>query len=141
MVGHGNFTSSTIAFYQNSISFKSLYKKVIWIYEIFPGSFLDNLEWPFFLKLWWQKKNFFLQIFNQGLFLPTPPFKKGEGEGFRTMTMEDAKCDMEIILAWVVLAIKWITESWCIFSRPESWWIFPRPVIFGTNVYDQLSQF
>ena len=31
---------------------------------IFSGSFLDNLERPFFIKLWWQKKIIFLQIHN-----------------------------------------------------------------------------
>ena len=32
---------------------------------IFSGSFfLDNLEWPFFLKLWWQRKIIFLQMHN-----------------------------------------------------------------------------
>ena len=28
------------------------------IYGIFSDLFLDNLEWPFSIKLWWQK-NFF----------------------------------------------------------------------------------
>ena len=36
--------------------------KVILIYGIFSGSFLDNLEWPFFTKLWWEKKDFFRYI-------------------------------------------------------------------------------
>ena len=38
--------------------------KVILFYGIFPGSFLDILEWLFFLKLWWQKKIIFLQMHN-----------------------------------------------------------------------------
>ena len=36
--------------------------QVILIYGIFSGSFLDNLEWLFFIKLWWQKKMIFLQM-------------------------------------------------------------------------------
>ena len=38
--------------------------QVILIYGIFPGSFLDNLEWSFFIKLWRQKKIIFLQTYN-----------------------------------------------------------------------------
>ena len=34
------------------------------LYGVFLGSFLDNLEWPFLIKLWWQKKIIFLQIHN-----------------------------------------------------------------------------
>ena len=30
------------------------------MYGIFQGSFLDNLEWPFLIKLWWQKNIIFL---------------------------------------------------------------------------------
>ena len=33
--------------------------QVILIYEIFSGSFWDNLEWLFYIKLWCQKKIFF----------------------------------------------------------------------------------
>ena len=45
--------------------FKSLLEiyQVISIYGKFSGSFLDNIEWLFFIKLWWQKK-IFLQIHN-----------------------------------------------------------------------------
>ena len=28
------------------------------------GSFLDNSEWLFFIKLWWQKKVIFIQMHN-----------------------------------------------------------------------------
>ena len=47
----GDFTGSTITFYQKSIldflnPFTNIYQ-IILIYEIFSGSFLDNLEWLF----------------------------------------------------------------------------------------------
>ena len=55
----GDFTSSTIAFYQ-----KSIFNQVILINGIFSGSFLDNLELISFIKSWWQQKQFFLQKHN-----------------------------------------------------------------------------
>ena len=64
----GDFTSSTVAFYQKSIfnllnpfTNRLIY---VFIYGIFLGSFLDNLERPFFIELWWQKKIIFLQMHN-----------------------------------------------------------------------------
>ena len=61
-----DFTSSTVGFYQKSIfhfldSFT--YISGILIYGIFSGSILGNLEWLFFIKLWWQKK-IFIQMHN-----------------------------------------------------------------------------
>ena len=49
--------------------FKSLLEiyQVISIYGKFPGSFLDNIEWLFFIKLWWKKKIIFLQMHNTNL--------------------------------------------------------------------------
>ena len=62
----GDFTSSTVAFYQKSIFdffFLKIYQ-VILIYGIFSSSILDNLETLFFIKLWWQKEIIFLQMYN-----------------------------------------------------------------------------
>ena len=56
----GNFTSSAVHFFQIPLQIN----QVILINEIFSGSYLDNLEWFFFIKLWWQKKIIFLQIHN-----------------------------------------------------------------------------
>ena len=62
-----DFTSSTVAFYQKSIFdiyiVLQIYQ-VILIYGIFSASHLHNLEWLFFIKLWWQKKIIFPQIHN-----------------------------------------------------------------------------
>ena len=52
---------------QLSLSIKNKFLKkyhVILICGIFSGSFLDNLELLFFIKLWWKKKIFFLQMHN-----------------------------------------------------------------------------
>ena len=38
--------------------------QVIIVYRIFSGSFLENLEGRFIIKLWWQKKKFFLRMHN-----------------------------------------------------------------------------
>ena len=56
--------------------FKSLWKhQVILIYGIFSGGFLDYLEWPFFIKLWWQKKIIFLWMHNT-ILQRVKPFNK-----------------------------------------------------------------
>ena len=54
-----------MAFYQNSVfdflNSLQIYQAML-IYRIFSGSFLDNLELFFFIKLSWQKKVIFLQM-------------------------------------------------------------------------------
>ena len=63
----GDFNSTSAAFYQKSVFyfwFPSETYQIILIYGIFSGLFLDNLEWLFYIKLWWQKKIFFLQMHN-----------------------------------------------------------------------------
>ena len=56
-----------MAFYQNSVfdflNSLQIYQAML-IYRIFSGSFLDNLELFFFIKLSWQKKVIFLQMHN-----------------------------------------------------------------------------
>ena len=61
----GEFTSSTVAFYQKSIFIFQICIQIGYLnlWDIFWFIF-RQLRMTFFIKLWWQKKNVFLQMHN-----------------------------------------------------------------------------